>query len=114
MAMSGGGRADDEPIMDMNTTPLIDVLLVLLIMFIRTPKIIVIAPARGLLKAFDQPAKRAPSGLKIKIGMRAKGTIKRLSTIGIAASSRGSPPCRRRRRGLRATAIIITSSKKGT
>ena len=36
MAMSGGGRADDEPMMDMNTTPLIDVLLVLLIMFIIT------------------------------------------------------------------------------
>lgn len=36
MAMSSGGRADDEPMMDMNTTPLIDVLLVLLIMFIIT------------------------------------------------------------------------------
>jgi biopolymer transport protein ExbD len=36
MAMSGGGRNDDEPMMDMNTTPLIDVLLVLLIMFIIT------------------------------------------------------------------------------
>ncbi|KQM41373.1 ExbD/TolR family protein [Sphingomonas sp. Leaf10] len=36
MAMSGGGRSDDEPMMDMNTTPLIDVLLVLLIMFIIT------------------------------------------------------------------------------
>jgi biopolymer transport protein ExbD len=36
MAMSSGGRGDDEPMMDMNTTPLIDVLLVLLIMFIIT------------------------------------------------------------------------------
>lgn len=36
MAMSSGGRSDDEPMMDMNTTPLIDVLLVLLIMFIIT------------------------------------------------------------------------------
>ena len=35
MAMSGG-RDDGEPMMDMNTTPLIDVLLVLLIMFIIT------------------------------------------------------------------------------
>ncbi|MGB7373404.1 ExbD/TolR family protein [Pontixanthobacter sp.] len=35
MAMSGG-KDDGEPMMDMNTTPLIDVLLVLLIMFIIT------------------------------------------------------------------------------
>ncbi|MBA3898303.1 MAG: biopolymer transporter ExbD, partial [Sphingomonadaceae bacterium] len=35
MAMSGG-RDDDEPMMEMNTTPLIDVMLVLLIMFIIT------------------------------------------------------------------------------
>lgn len=35
MAMSMGG-ADDEPMMDMNTTPLIDVMLVLLVMFIMT------------------------------------------------------------------------------
>jgi len=35
MAMSGG-KDDGEPMMEMNTTPLIDVLLVLLIMFIIT------------------------------------------------------------------------------
>ena len=35
MAMSGG-REDGEPMMEMNTTPLIDVMLVLLIMFIIT------------------------------------------------------------------------------
>ena len=35
MAMSGG-RDDGSPMMDMNTTPLIDVMLVLLIMFIIT------------------------------------------------------------------------------
>lgn len=36
MAMSTGGGGDDEPMMDINTTPLIDVMLVLLIMFIIT------------------------------------------------------------------------------
>jgi biopolymer transport protein ExbD len=36
MSMSVGERDDDEPMMDMNTTPLIDVMLVLLIMFIIT------------------------------------------------------------------------------
>uniref|UniRef100_UPI0035945E8E ExbD/TolR family protein n=1 Tax=Blastomonas sp. TaxID=1909299 RepID=UPI0035945E8E len=35
MAMSGGSD-DGEPMMEMNTTPLIDVMLVLLIMFIIT------------------------------------------------------------------------------
>ena len=35
MAMSGG-KDDGAPMMDMNTTPLIDVMLVLLIMFIIT------------------------------------------------------------------------------
>ena len=36
MGMSIGGGGEDEPMMDINTTPLIDVLLVLLIMFIIT------------------------------------------------------------------------------
>jgi biopolymer transport protein ExbD len=36
MAMSVGGGGEDEPMMDVNTTPLIDVMLVLLIMFIIT------------------------------------------------------------------------------
>jgi biopolymer transport protein ExbD len=36
MAMSVGSGGEDEPMMDINTTPLIDVMLVLLIMFIIT------------------------------------------------------------------------------
>ena len=36
MAMSAGGAAEGDPMVDMNMTPLIDVLLVLLIMFIIT------------------------------------------------------------------------------
>jgi len=36
MAMSVGGGGEGEPMMDINTTPLIDVMLVLLIMFIVT------------------------------------------------------------------------------
>ncbi len=36
MAMSMGGGGDSEPVMDINMTPLIDVMLVLLIMFIIT------------------------------------------------------------------------------
>src|ERR1044071_2588445 len=36
MAMSVGGGGEGEPMMEINTTPLIDVMLVLLIMFIIT------------------------------------------------------------------------------
>jgi biopolymer transport protein ExbD len=36
MSMAVGERDENEPMMDMNTTPLIDVMLVLLIMFIIT------------------------------------------------------------------------------
>jgi biopolymer transport protein ExbD len=36
MAMSVGSGSEDEPMMEINTTPLIDVMLVLLIMFIIT------------------------------------------------------------------------------
>ena len=36
MAISSGGQAEGEPMLDINTTPLIDVMLVLLIMFIIT------------------------------------------------------------------------------
>ncbi len=36
MAMSVGGGSEGEPMMEINTTPLIDVMLVLLIMFIIT------------------------------------------------------------------------------
>ena len=36
MAMNVGGGGEDEPMMEINTTPLIDVMLVLLIMFIIT------------------------------------------------------------------------------
>ncbi len=36
MAMSGGGGEDDEVLSEMNVTPLVDVMLVLLVMFIVT------------------------------------------------------------------------------
>lgn len=53
MAMSSGGSSD-EPMMDINTTPLIDVMLVLLIMFIIT-----LPPATHAVK-IDLPQDCAP------------------------------------------------------
>ena len=40
MAMSVGGGGDDEPMMEINTTPLVDVMLVLLIVFMITIPVI--------------------------------------------------------------------------
>lgn len=72
MAMSGGGRADDEPMMDMNTTPLIDVLLVLLIMFIITIPI----QSHAVKVDLPQPTNTPPTDVnpvKNKISINAQG-----------------------------------------
>ena len=53
MAMSGG-KDDGSPMMEMNTTPLIDVMLVLLIMFIIT------IPVATHSVNIDLPAAQAP------------------------------------------------------
>ncbi|KQM18539.1 biopolymer transporter ExbD [Sphingomonas sp. Leaf24] len=72
MAMSSGGRSDDEPMMDMNTTPLIDVLLVLLIMFIIT------IPIQSHAVKVDLPQpnpnqQNQPDPVKNKIAINAQG-----------------------------------------
>lgn len=60
MAMSGG-KDDGEPMMEMNTTPLIDVMLVLLIMFIIT------IPVATHAVSIDLPSPSAtPPDLNIK------------------------------------------------
>lgn len=73
MAMSGG-RDDGEPMMEMNTTPLIDVMLVLLIMFIIT-----IPPQTHAVK-IDLPQNTPPTNnavdpVKNKLGIDAAGQI---------------------------------------
>jgi biopolymer transport protein ExbD len=73
MAMSGG-RDDGEPMMEMNTTPLIDVMLVLLIMILTT-----IPPQTHAVK-IDLPQNTPPTDnaidpVKNKLGIDAGGTI---------------------------------------
>ncbi|WP_294358676.1 biopolymer transporter ExbD, partial [uncultured Sphingomonas sp.] len=74
MAMSAGSD-DGEPMMDMNTTPLIDVMLVLLIMFIITLPI----PTHAVkvdLPVNDPNAVKPPvDPIKNKIAIDAAGTI---------------------------------------
>jgi biopolymer transport protein ExbD len=55
MAMSVGGGGDDEPMIDINTTPLIDVMLVLLIMFIITLPVMTHAVKLDMPQARNSP-----------------------------------------------------------
>jgi biopolymer transport protein ExbD len=55
MAMSVGGGGPDEPMMDINTTPLIDVMLVLLIMFIITLPVMTHAVKLDMPQSRDAP-----------------------------------------------------------
>ncbi|MDQ4419815.1 biopolymer transporter ExbD [Sphingobium sp. DEHP117] len=74
MAMSGGSD-DGEPMMEMNTTPLIDVMLVLLIMFIITIPIQTHAVKIDLPRT-DLPDKfPPPDPIKNKVAIDAAGTI---------------------------------------
>ena len=72
MAMSGGSD-DGEPMMDLNMTPLIDVLLVLIIMFIIT------IPVQTHAVKVDLPVGTPPTNVidtqKNKIAIDAAGTI---------------------------------------
>jgi biopolymer transport protein ExbD len=73
MAMSGG-KDDGEPMMEMNTTPLIDVMLVLLIMFIIT------IPIQTHAVKIDLPQNAPPTDsvvdpVKNKVAIDAGGVI---------------------------------------
>jgi len=54
--MSIGGGGEDEPMMDINTTPLIDILLVLLIMFIITIPVMTHAVKLDMPRPDNSPA----------------------------------------------------------
>ncbi|MGS1016828.1 ExbD/TolR family protein [Allosphingosinicella humi] len=75
MAMSAG-HAEDEPMMDINTTPLIDVMLVLLIMFIITIPIQTHAVKLDL--PVDDPTNTTPPPIdpvKNKVTIDPAGTV---------------------------------------
>ena len=74
MAMSGGGD-DGEPMMDMNMTPLIDVLLVLLIMFIITIPVATHAINIDLPSPTNNPDTPDVDPIKNKIVLTPNGQI---------------------------------------
>jgi biopolymer transport protein ExbD len=73
MSMAVGDRDENEPMMDMNTTPLIDVMLVLLIMFIITLPVQTHAVKIDLPVANNNPSNVDPE--KNKITIDPAGTI---------------------------------------
>lgn len=74
MAMSGG-RDDGAPMMEMNTTPLIDVMLVLLIMFIITLPVATHSVNIDLPSPQPNPPKNKVDPVKNKVGILATDQI---------------------------------------
>ena len=66
MGMSTGG-GEDEPMMDINTTPLIDILLVLLIMFIITIPVMTHAVKLDMPRASNAPSMTQPVIINLEI-----------------------------------------------
>jgi biopolymer transport protein ExbD len=64
--MSVGG-GEDEPMMDINTTPLIDILLVLLIMFIITIPVMTHAVKLDMPRATNAPSVVEPVVIRLEI-----------------------------------------------
>ena len=73
MGMSTGG-GEDEPMMDINTTPLIDILLVLLIMFIITIPVMTHAVKLDMPRPSDAPVDNTPP-VVINLEIDFDGTI---------------------------------------
>lgn len=67
MAISSGGGGDDTPMSDINTTPLVDVMLVLLIIFlIAVPVVIQTVPIK-LPKVAFEPTTTKPENVSLSV-----------------------------------------------
>ena len=73
MAMNVGSQKDDEPLMDINTTPLIDVMLVLLVMLIITIPIQTHAVKLNMPNGAPPPKQKDPVVVQIDVDF--DGTI---------------------------------------
>ncbi len=67
MAMSGPAQADDEPMSTINTTPLVDVMLVLLIIFLITIPVITKTVKVTLPKAANIATQTKPENITIAV-----------------------------------------------
>jgi len=82
MAMNVGGGAEDEPMMEMNMTPLIDVLLVLLVMFIITIPVMTHAVKLDMPRTSNAPSQTQPVIINLEIDFDGTvcGTARRCRT----------------------------------
>ena len=67
MAMSGPAQADDEPMSTINTTPLVDVMLVLLIIFLITIPVITKTVKVTLPKAANIATQTKPENITVAV-----------------------------------------------
>ena len=75
MALSVGGGGEERPMMEMNTTPLIDVMLVLLIMFIITIPVATHSVTVNLPVSAPPPPNVVVQPIKNKLVLTATNTI---------------------------------------
>ena len=73
MSMSVGSSSEAEALCDINTTPLIDVMLVLLIIFLITIPVITKTMVNNLPKAVNIPTQTKPENVTVEVD--AKGNI---------------------------------------
>ncbi|CAN5414902.1 biopolymer transporter ExbD [soil metagenome] len=74
MAMSVGDSTDDTPMSDINTTPLVDVMLVLLIIFLIAIPVVLQTVKLELPKVRFDPTQTKPENVSLSITTDAAGT----------------------------------------
>ncbi|WP_137863851.1 MULTISPECIES: biopolymer transporter ExbD [Sphingomonas] len=67
MAMSVGGGGEDAPMSDINTTPLVDVMLVLLIIFLITVPVVIQTVKLELPKVQFEPTTTKPENVSLSV-----------------------------------------------
>ena len=73
MAMSAGPSSEDAPISEINTTPLVDVMLVLLIIFLITIPVVIQTVPVKLPKVVFEPTTTKPENVSLTIRADSKG-----------------------------------------
>jgi len=73
MAMSVGPSEDDSPMSDINTTPLVDVMLVLLIIFLITVPVVIQTVPMQLPKVVFEPTTTKPENVSLSVRAGDKG-----------------------------------------
>jgi len=74
MAMSAGPAEDDSPMSDINTTPLVDVMLVLLIIFLITVPVVIQTVPVKLPNVVFEPTTTKPENVALTVRAAADGS----------------------------------------